>query len=375
MRSNISILSFLIPAISILALLVNRQRALCEVARGVFALQRPGRAVAEQILKNRSVDGIALIFLWNQVEPLEGQFRWELIDRQVARVRESGKKYSLGVIPGINTPRWVYDEEAAFFEFRWDKPWGPRPCSLVRFPIPWDPVYLMKWCTFIRELGNRYARDPNFVLVKIQGVNAQTPEFLLPHDRPGATDQSRLVNCQPTDEVAEWQRLGYRPSKVKQAWKIFAETYLHSFPNQGLVVETGPWGMPPIDDSGGLILGRAADLVVPVSIISTGKDILGGRLVAQNDGLQATWHWSRLREMASPESIAFQMAWKVTDDPACRMNHFIRPCDPRQLLRASVDRGIGAGANYLEIYEADLLNPALNDVVAEAHHRLLVNSW
>jgi hypothetical protein len=330
--------------------------------------------VAEEILMNRSVDGVALLFLWSQVEPREGQFRWEIIDRQIARIHESRKKYSLGVVPGINTPGWVYDAGAVPFEFRWDKPWGPRPCSVVRFPVPWDPVYSKKWCTFIRELGNRYARDPNLVLVKLQGVNAQTPEFLLPHDRPGTANRMRLVNCEPTDEVAEWQRLGYRPSKVRQAWNIFAQTYVHSFPSQELAIEVGPWGMPPIDDSGNLIFGQAADLDAPVSIISTGKQTLGSRMVAQNDGLQATWHWSQLREMASPSFIAFQMAWKVTDDPTCRMNHFIRPCDPRQMLRASVDRGIDAGANYIEIYEADLINPALQDVVADAHQQLLFDS-
>ncbi len=346
----------------------------CERARGVFALDTPGGAISDQVLSNPNVDGIALLFLWNRIEPEEGRFKWESIDAQIKRVRESGKLYSLGVTPGINTPDWVYQTGARSFNFRWDKPWGQAPCSLARFPVPWDAVYLSKWRAFIRALGTRYAHDPRLVLLKIQGVNAQTPEFLLPHDRPGNGNASRLVNCTPSDEVAEWLQVGYRPAKITQAWEISAMAFGNSFPEQELAIETGPWGMPPINDSGHLIPNRATDVELPIAIISTGKRALDGRFVVQNDGLKATWGWPQLQQLASPEPVAFQMAWKVTDDPACRMNNFVRPCDPREMLKDSINRGIAAGAAYLEIYQADLLNPALNQTIAEAHQRLLSHS-
>jgi hypothetical protein len=331
----------------------------------------PGSPVPEAILRDPNVDGIALCFLWSRIEPREGEFNWAIIDREVEKIRASGKYYSMVVTPGISTPPWVYAAGSRAFEFRWDKPWGPPPCTLVRFPIPWDQAYLKKWHAFVRALGARYSADPHLVLAKIQGVNAQTPEFLLPHDRPGAHSGERLVGCEPSDEIAEWQRMDYRPSKVRHAWEASAEAYRSAFPNQELALETGPWGMPPIDNSGNLIRGQATDLKLPDSIISTGKELLPHRFVAQNDGLQATWAWPALRELARPEPFAFQMAWKVTDDPSCRMNRFIRPCDPREMLQKSTDRGINAGAAYLEIYQADLVNPSLNDIVAQTHRRLL----
>ncbi|HVN27241.1 MAG TPA: beta-galactosidase [Candidatus Binataceae bacterium] len=333
-------------------------------------MANPGKPVPSSILMNPSVDGVALLFLWQNIEPGEGDFQWRAIDEQVERIHQSGKVYSLGVIPGINTPAWVYRAGAAPFQFRWDKPWGPPPCSEARFPIPWDPVYLSRWKAFVRALGERYARDPRLVLVKIQGVNAQTPEFLLPHDRPGEAGAGRLVQCEPTDEVAEWQRVGYRPAKVREAWKESAEAYRIAFPRQQLAIESGPWGMPPIDASGTVRIGHAADRELPSSIIRVGKELLDGQFVAQNDGLEATWSWQALPELAHPGPIAFQMAWKVTDDPACRMNHFTRPCDPGLMLEAAIDRGIEAGASYLEIYQADLLNRSLNQIIAKAHRRL-----
>jgi Beta-galactosidase len=359
-----------VAATVMVVLLGSAQIGLCALARGIFALGQPGGSIPQGILENQNVDGVALLFLWNHIEPNEGRFRWNDIDREVARIRASGKVYSLGVTPGFNTPAWVYKDGAAAFEFRWDKPWGPAPCSLVRFPIPWDTIYLEKWRTFVRALGTRYAHDPHLVLLKIQGVNAQTPEFLLPHDRPGDSNGSRLVNCSPSDEVAEWQTVGYRPSKIRQAWAMSAKAYAEAFPKQQLAIETGPWGMPPIDNSGNPIANRASDVDLPISIVTTGKQVLDGRFVVQNDGLKATWGWPQLQEIASPEMIAFQMVWKVTDDPTCRMNNFEHPCDPARMLQAAIDRGIAAGAVYMEIYQADLVNPGLTKIVADAQRRL-----
>src|SRR5271170_6093904 len=170
----------------------NAGNAWCARARGVFALMTPGATVPRPILTNPDVDGVALLFLWDRIEPHDGEFDWTRIDQEVARVRASGKHYSLGVTPGINTPAWVFADGAASFEFRWDKPLGPPPCTLVRFPIPWDPVYLKKWLIFVRAFGARYGDDPLLVLVKLQGVNAQTPEFLLPHDSPSHSSGERL---------------------------------------------------------------------------------------------------------------------------------------------------------------------------------------
>ena len=129
--------------------------------------------------------------------------------------------------------------------------------------------------------------------------------------------------------------------------------------------------MPAIDDTGHVIPGRGADRTLVREIISAGKQLLGARFVIQNDGLQVDLPWPELPQIAPPASIAYQMAWQVTDDPSCRMNRFQRPCDPRRTLQTSINNGINSGAKYLEIYIADLLNPQLSEVIAYAHGRLI----
>jgi hypothetical protein len=56
------------------------------------------------------------------------------------------------------------------------------------------------------------------------------------------------------------------------------------------------------------------------------------------------------------------------------MNRHVTPCDPRTTLASAIDRGIGAEGKYFEIYTADVINPQLQDVLANAHARLASRS-
>jgi hypothetical protein len=118
-----------------------------------------------------------------------------------------------------------------------------------------------------------------------------------------------------------------------------------------------------------LIPNRDSNTQLAPSIISIGNAEIKSHFVVQNNGLQASWDWPQLKQIAGEANIGFQMAWRVTNDPTCRMNNFERPCDPHTMLQLAVNRGIDAGAIYLEIYMVDLLNPQLDDVVADAHAR------
>ena len=344
--------------------------AWCGTLHGVFALGDPNRPIPAPIFENPQVDGIALRYFWNALEPAEGEFNWAPIDAEIAQAVEHRKLVSLGVTPGVFTPDWVYRDGAAQFSFVWDKPWGPPPCSKVRIPVPWDPVYLSKWLAFVRAMGQRYQGNPALVSIKIEGINAQTEELLLPHSRPGRPNAGKLVDCAPNDDIGEWLKIGYTAAKIKETWRAIARACLLAFPTQALVLQAGPWGTPPIDDAGGLIPNRDSNTQLAPSIISIGNEEIRSRFVVQNNGLQANWDWPQLKHIAGEANIGFQMAWRVTNDPTCRMNNFERPCDPHAMLQLAVNRGIDAGAIYLEIYIIDLLNPQLDDVVADAHARV-----
>jgi hypothetical protein len=336
---------------------------------GVYALADQDATLSSAVLGNPIVDGLALRYSWKQLEPREGVFNWSPIDAQVAAARVHHKKVSLGVTAGIRTPAWVYASGASYFSFVWDKPWGAPMCSTQRIPIPWDSMYLAKWDTFVRALGARYAHTSVVVYVKITGVNAATQEAILPHSR-SATISRFGVTCVSGDDIGRWQAVGYSRARINQAWKHIADTFAESFPDTKLGLMIGPAGFPPIDDEGKVIPNRGADRELALHLIADGSKSYGRRFVVQNNGLSAVRSWPELESLSRVTIVGWQMAWSATDDARCKMNGGSAPCDPQIVLRSAISRGIESGAAFLEIYTADILNPALQDIIAHARGHL-----
>jgi hypothetical protein len=340
---------------------------------GIYALGSASHPMPEVVFASNAIDGVALRYWWKSLEPRPRVYDWLEIDRDIAIARAHGKKISLSVAAGFGTPQWLYDSNVARFTFRWTKTWGAPPCSEQRIPVPWDPVFLSEWCIFVRELGHRYGSDPTVVLVKLTGVNGASEETNLPHET-GTFIRRGAFSCFSTDDIAEWRRLGYSREKVEAAWKVIADTFSESFPHKHLAIMTGP-SFPRVDDLS--LLSRKngkPDAQIAAKLIADGIASYGDRFVVQSNGLSAFWNWKKVATLAGRVSTGYQMLWSVTDDRGCRMNHHVAPCDPQTILDLAIDRGIGAGADYLEIYTADIMNPALHEVVLKASARLPTRS-
>jgi len=333
---------------------------------GVYALGLQNRPTPAVVLANRNVDGVALRYAWGELEPQDEVFNWSIIDRDIADAKAHGKKVSFNITPGMHTPAWVYERGAAAFEFVWDKPWGQAACSTRKIPVPWDPVYLSKWLGFVKALGNRYDREPIVTHVKLTGINARTSETILPRAR-GELISNGAMSCPSGDDVSNWQRVGYTRAKVLTTWRIISDTFAQSFPDKKLALMIGPNGLPPIDGSGKVMGKKRADQKGVQDVISLSVERYGRRFILQNNGLSAFWDWKGIRQFSERADVAYQMLWSATDDPQCRMNHRVRPCDPHTVLQAAVDRGLDSGAKFLEIYIEDVLNPQLQDVLGKAH--------
>jgi Beta-galactosidase len=353
----------------LLALVTCASAAFGASPSGVYALSNGKKITPQAVLENPNVDGLALRYSWDELEPREGVFDWSRLDAQIAAAHSHGKKISLGVTAGIHTPAWVYAGGAHYFTFVWDKSWGPPICSRQRIPIPWDPLFIAKWTAFVRQLGMRYSESRTVVYIKITGINAGTQETLLPHSREIPIVRAADA-CVSNDDVAEWQASGYSRRKIEQTWLDIAGSFAASFPQSSLGLMLVPGGFPPIQEEGQLMIGKKRDRKIALNLISEGLEKYGSRLVIQNNGLSAAHGWKEMAKLPTGTMNGWQMLWRATNDPSCRMNNRLHPCDPHSVLLAAVERGLRSNPAFIEIYQADILNPGLQDIVADAHNRL-----
>ena len=316
-----------------------------ELPTGVYSLTPPGKPVPSAILTNPLVAGVSVRGQWQNVEPMEGMYDWSYFDREITKVAKAGKKVLLRISSGgKNTPEWVFDSGVETFSFV-----DPQTNTTVTVPVWWDPIFLEKKKSFIAAMGHHFTANPNIVLVSSSCANATSDDWAVPTSN---TDIQNLL------------ALGYTSEKLINACEEIIDATMAAFPNQFplMAINRGAKGLDPNVD-------YVASHVVDYAMMQ-----YPGRFIAQKNSLSAgTWDpwtasklhgWQVLYDVRP--MVAGQMLWYVTDDPSCRMNGKSKPCNPVQVLRQAVTIGAHYEMLYQEIYQKDILNPDLADVVSEA---------
>lgn len=338
------------------------KQALIKKTYGVYVLKAP----TKEMVSLPYVDGFFLRLRWASVEPKEGEYVWREIDTALELVKTTNKRLSLGIKPGVDTPDWVYAAGAKGFTFKDHMPYRKQTfCTQQTIPIPWDSVYLEKWKKFITAFGQRYGKNPYISHVKITGVNTMTLETILPRSR-GEVVTSPLsgTSCVLQDDVVNWQKEGYTRVRMEKAWKSIADTFYKAFSGKQIALMDARF--PPIDDVGGIIKGKD-DPVLAQRLVEYAAMTYGKSFILQNNGLSAYWVSPFVSKYAKWIATGYQMLWFVTNDSTGRMNKKVYPYDPYEVLLKAIQLGKSAGAQFVEIYEQDITNQALTDVIIEAH--------
>ena len=172
--------------------------------------------------------------LWNDLEPEEGDYRWDLIDSTAQNWIAKGRKICIRVIccnqTETATPQFVRDAGAkgGWFEYRTDSVKGGR------LPPRWcpnydDPVFLAKHERFLRAMARRYDGNPAvaFIDVGSYGIYGE-----------GHHTHTHLQRLHDATNRAEFVRLA----------KLHLDLYRRCFPNTYLVVSDdidGGWSRDP----------------------------------------------------------------------------------------------------------------------------------
>ena len=292
----------------------------------------PSRDLAKQpCWTNPYVQGVLLRTFWSKIQPREGPIDWSFFDQGVALAAKYNKKLGLLITVGVTTPQWVYPAGAHEFVVTTER--GPR----MSMPLPWGPVFQAKWGEVIRAFGARYDSNPQVAYVCAGGAGRRAESF---------------VAFTPED-VAAFERFGgLRSWKTGVKW-IIGE-YAKNFSATPFLLDTGA----PVPSAE----GRAA----LANVCNYAVAAYPHRFGIKPDGLCANYNLNSFgaREVSAltgSTTVGFQM-----------LNTFKRKLNPQGglLLEDALNRGIGLGAHFIEVYAVDCNDPRNAQVLTQAADKL-----
>lgn len=314
-----------------------------KLTRGVFIVTAHNVAIQPATYTNPAVDGIVIRTFWSKVQPAPGQFDWSFIDSQVQAASAGGKKVMLVVLPGAFTPPWALQGvQAAQFVVDY----GFMQGQTVPLPVPWDATYLTRWFSFVQALGKRYDANPAVVNVAAAGPTSISEEMSLPND---------------AQAVAQWKQLGYTLQKYEDAWQQTLAAYVQAFPRTQISLTFYP-GLPIPD--------RSVETATRVDVAKFAFSHYGQHVAFQENGLSArkatpALGYDLVQQYSALTTGGFEMGTSATQKP-----DQMGGTNATSALQASVELGLKAGVQFLEIYETDELNPALQPILVDAHAAL-----
>lgn len=131
---------------------------------------------------------------WATLEPQEGQYNWDALDRFLDGWGKLGKVCNIGVMcanthgrdpNGYVTPKWVFDAGAKKIEIQLkpDQSTTGTPGRKIA-PVFDDPIFLDKFANFLRAFANRYDGDPRIAVLDIRSYGNWGEAHMYPFGVP-----------------------------------------------------------------------------------------------------------------------------------------------------------------------------------------------
>ena len=131
----------------------------------------------DAVLSHLLVQGTLIRMPWDAVESSAGVYDYTMLDNNVALVKAAGKKWSLAVIAGGDTPEWIYAEP--YYAPRIDYLF--RGAARVMAPA-WDASVRERLQLLAQSLAEKFGDDPDLEVIYVTQMTANGIEGQLPQD-------------------------------------------------------------------------------------------------------------------------------------------------------------------------------------------------
>ena len=313
-----------------------------------------GSLFDDRTYANPNVAGLTFRTAWAAVEPTSGNFDWAKLDTVFDNAEKDGKWVELVLIPGFGTPAWALQGvHTATFSIVY----GPGKGQNLPLPLPWDRTYLDRWFAFLKAVSARYESRPSFLKIAAAGPTSVTAETSLPNA--------------PAD-LCTWVTVGYTSELLIGAWQQVFANYAQIFPRQYFSLAL----YPPLPIAGatrcqnGNLVGVAhkESQRVIAAIVGLGADNYPKHFVLQENGLTAakpdpatTGTFDLVKSYSGKVVIGYQLTTSAMLHPTDMGDP-----DGATALQKSLQMGLDAQVQFLEVYEPDVLDPAAQNVLATA---------
>ena len=188
------------------------------VRSGFKGVYKEDQETIERWAKNPYISGTQLNFLWGELEPKEGRYRWDLIEEGLEVWASNGKKCWTEIPtagrwakPGRHpTPEWAYEKGVPKIQ-------APDTAA---YPVFWNELYLELWDNFIRAFAEKYDGDSRIDHVATAGYSNGTEPRLSAKENDKLMDQWESAGFDGFDVSGV-----YYTQAVKPILKFFADAF------------------------------------------------------------------------------------------------------------------------------------------------------
>jgi hypothetical protein len=207
----------------------------------------------------------------------------------------------------------------------------------------------------LKAVSARYQNRPSFIKIAADGPTSVTAEMSLPNA--------------PAD-LCTWVKVGYTSDRLIGAWKQVFANYAQIFRRQYFSLALYP--PLPIVSTTRCENGNPTGIAhnesqrVTAVIVGLGADNYPKQFVLQENGMTAakdntsiSGAYDIVKSYSGKVVIGFQLVTSAILHPSD-----MGDLDGATALQKSLQRGVDANAQFLEVWEPDVLSPAAQSVLA-----------